>query len=82
MTWILVIGGVGLAMLVAAEIVIRRDRRAAAARPIDEKALRQTVAVALDRGDLVAAVKVYRRETGARLAEAREAVERIARERR
>ena len=69
-------------MMVAAEIVIRRDRRAAAARPVDEVALRQTVGVALDRGDLVAAVKIYRKETGARLTEAREAVERIGRERR
>ena len=69
-------------MMVSAEIVIRRDRRAAAARPVDEAALRQSVGVALDRGDLVAAVKIYRKETGARLTEAREAVERIGRERR
>jgi ribosomal protein L7/L12 len=82
MTWILVIGGVGLVMLVAAEILIRRDRRASAARPVDEEALRQDVAVALHGGDLVAAVKIYRQKTGARLTEAREAVERIGRERR
>jgi hypothetical protein len=82
MTWILVIGGVGLAMLVAAQLLIRRDRRAIADQGVDEAAVRRDVAAALDRGDLVAAVKVYRRGTGARLTQARAAVERIGRERR
>ncbi|BCJ49900.1 hypothetical protein Asp14428_13750 [Actinoplanes sp. NBRC 14428] len=84
MTWkiALFIGLIGVLMLILSTVLVRRGRAAAARRPINPQALQADVEAALDRDDLVGAVKRYREHTGAGLVQAKEAVDRIARDRR
>jgi hypothetical protein len=82
LTVALAIGAVGIVMLIGSAVLNRRARVAREGRPTDMEALRTAVRAAVDRDDLVEAVRIYRRETGARLLEASDAVQRIAADRR
>jgi hypothetical protein len=72
------IGAAGIVMLIVSAILNRRARLARAGRPVDLEALRADVLAAMDRDDLLEAVKIYRRVTGARLLDATAAVQRMA----
>jgi ribosomal protein L7/L12 len=76
------IGALGIVMLIVSAVLNRRARHDREGRPTDMEALRTAVLAAVDRDDLIEAVKIYRRETGARLLEATDAVQRIASHRR
>jgi len=82
LTVALAIGAIGIVMLIVSAVLNRRARVAREGRPIDMEAVRTAVRAAVDRDDLVEAVRIYRRETGARLLEASDAVQRIAADRR
>ncbi|WP_157017767.1 hypothetical protein [Cryptosporangium arvum] len=75
---ILAIGAAGVGMIVLAAVLNRRARLAREGRSVDLEAVRAEVLAALDRGDPIGAVKVYRYETGLSLVEANDAVQRIA----
>ena len=81
-TLILFLGGLGIVMLIASLVLNRQARPAAEERPVNMAAMRAHVKAAVERDDLVEAVRIYRRETGARLLEASDAVQRIALDRR
>lgn len=79
LTVILAIGALGIVMLILSAALKRQARPA---RPVDLAAMRAEVLAAVDRDDLVEAVRIYRRDTGARLLEASDAVQQIAVDRR
>jgi hypothetical protein len=75
-----IIGGLGIILLLVSTAMISRSRRAIAGRPVDWPALRADVSAALDHDDVVTAVRIYRRRTGAGLADAAREVQQIGNE--
>ncbi|MEU8238149.1 hypothetical protein AB0C07_07890 [Actinoplanes missouriensis] len=73
------VGAAGVLLLLAAAVLRRRRATAAPFRPVDPETLRAEIAQELARSGGVAAIKRYRQRTGASLAEAKEAVDRISR---
>ena len=82
LTVILAIGALGIVMLIVSAALKRQARLARPGQPVDLAAMRAEVLAAVDRDDLVEAVRIYRRDTGARLLEASDAVQHIALNRR
>ncbi|GAA4972107.1 hypothetical protein [Actinoplanes utahensis] len=75
----LLVGAVGVGMLLVSG-VLRRSKRSAPEHPADAGSLHAEVRALLAEDGDTAAVRLYRRRTGAGLVEAKDAVERIARE--
>jgi hypothetical protein len=76
-TVLFLIAGAGIVMLIVSAVLSRRARLARDGRPVDMEALRTDVRSAADRDDLLEAVRLYRRATGASLLDATAEVQHI-----